>query len=147
MPTSTSRGTRIDHPGIPAPASRMCPMADAPKNGPASDPSRVPQWDVEFSPEYDVPRDITTHPEIYDMSSRDDQQCPTFCPRSQRYWEEIERVTLTVDHPIASARVIPSNPRFVDWGDNGEGDGVLDVVYSSETDFATAITVLLNLIK
>jgi len=121
-------------------------MADAPKDGPASDPPRVPQWDVEFGPEYDVPREITTHPEIYDMSSRKDQACPTFCPRSQWYWAEIERVTLTVDHPVPSLRTNQS-VRFVVRCDNGEGDGVLDVLYSAETDSETAISALLHWIE
>jgi len=55
----------------------------------------------------------------------------------------MDRATLTVDHPVASSRENPGNPRFVVWCPNGDGE--LEEFFSSETDCAGAIDALLAL--
>ena len=100
------------------------------------------QWELEFSRAYDVPREITTHPQIYDVSWRHNP-CPTFCLRSHAGSNVMDRATLTVDHPVASSRENPGNPRFVVWCPNGDGE--LEEFFSSETDCAGAIDALLAL--
>ena len=98
-----------------------------------------PLWIHAFGSAYAVPSEIASHPDLVDISYKNDV-CPSFAPRADQFSDREGRFALWIDHPDPEMRENgPDAPRVMVTDIEHPACGI----FESETDIAGAIEILL----